>query len=49
LQAYARKEGFPELWIPKSILIVEAIPVLGSGKVDLAATHQLALQVHARL
>lgn len=49
LQAYARKEGFPELWIPKSILIVEAIPVLGSGKVDLAATHKLALQVHARL
>lgn len=47
LQAHARKEGFPELWIPKTILIVEAVPVLGSGKVDLAATQKLALQAHA--
>jgi len=46
LQAHARKEGFPELWIPKTILIVEAVPVLGSGKVDLAATEKLALQSH---
>jgi len=47
LQAHARNEGFPELWIPKAILIVEAVPVLGSGKVDLAATQKLALQSHA--
>jgi acyl-[acyl-carrier-protein]-phospholipid O-acyltransferase/long-chain-fatty-acid--[acyl-carrier-protein] ligase len=47
LHAHARKEGFPELWIPKTILIVEAVPVLGSGKVDLAATEKLALQSHA--
>jgi len=47
LQAHARKEGFPELWIPKAILIVKAVPVLGSGKVDLAATQKLALQAHA--
>ena len=46
LQAHARTEGFPELWIPKSILIVEAVPVLGSGKVDLAATQELARQGH---
>ena len=46
LQAHARKEGFPELWIPKAILIVEAVPVLGSGKVDLAATQRLALRNH---
>jgi acyl-[acyl-carrier-protein]-phospholipid O-acyltransferase/long-chain-fatty-acid--[acyl-carrier-protein] ligase len=47
LQAHARTEGFPELWIPKIILIVEAVPVLGSGKVDMAATQKLALKSHA--
>jgi len=46
-QLHARKEGFPELWIPKAIHIVEAVPLLGSGKVDLAATQKLALQAHA--
>lgn len=44
LLAHARKEGFPELWVPKSLLIVQAIPVLASGKIDLQATHELAAQ-----
>ncbi len=44
LLAHARKEGFPELWVPKSLLVVSAIPVLASGKVDLQATHELANQ-----
>ena len=35
-------EGLPSFWVPKSILVVPAIPVLGSGKVDLAATIELA-------
>ena len=38
----AQAEGFPELWIPRSVLIVGAIPVLGSGKVDFVATQELA-------
>ena len=31
-----REAGVPNLWIPKKICRVEAIPVLGSGKLDLA-------------
>lgn len=42
LLEHARARGFPELWVPKAVLVVAAIPVLGSGKVDLAATRQLA-------
>jgi len=42
LLAHARKEGFPELWVPKTVLIVPEIPVLASGKVDLQAALQLA-------
>jgi acyl-[acyl-carrier-protein]-phospholipid O-acyltransferase/long-chain-fatty-acid--[acyl-carrier-protein] ligase len=47
LLAHARREGFPELWVPKSILIVQAVPVLASGKVDLQATVELARQSSA--
>jgi len=39
--AYARKQGVPELWVPKAILVVEAIPVLGSGKADYGAAQRL--------
>lgn len=42
LLAHARGSGFPELWVPKAVLVVGAIPVLGSGKVDLAAARELA-------
>ncbi len=42
LLEHARSTGFPELWVPKAILVVETIPILGSGKVDLAATRELA-------
>ncbi len=35
--------GMPNLWIPKKIKRVEAIPVLGSGKLDLAACKEMAL------
>lgn len=37
-----RKEGFPALWIPKKMKKVEAVPFLGSGKLDLAKLRQLA-------
>ncbi len=49
LLGHARKTGFPDLWVPKSVLVVSAIPVLGSGKVDVAAAGELARQARALL
>jgi acyl-[acyl-carrier-protein]-phospholipid O-acyltransferase/long-chain-fatty-acid--[acyl-carrier-protein] ligase len=41
LLAYAKAEGVPDLWVPKAILVVDAIPVLGSGKADYGAAQRL--------
>lgn len=41
LLRYAQQQGFPELWVPRAILVVGAIPVLGSGKVDLPTTIEM--------
>ena len=49
LLAHAQKSGVPELWAPRAVLVVGAIPVLGSGKVDLAATLALARQTRPLL
>ncbi|MGE0855387.1 MAG: AMP-binding protein [Hyphomicrobiaceae bacterium] len=49
LIAHARGHGFPELWVPKAIMVVGAIPVLGSGKVDLAATVAMVRQTRPLL
>lgn len=48
LLAHAREQGFPELWVPKAIL-VSAIPVLGSGKTDYAAATEMARRLQAML
>lgn len=39
--------GFPALWVPdpEDFYRVEKIPVLGSGKLDLKALHELAVQL----
>jgi len=42
LTAHAKALGFPELWVPRAILVLEQIPVLGSGKIDYAATQEEA-------
>ncbi len=42
LQKRAKFDGFPELWIPRAVRVVGAIPILGSGKIDYAATAELA-------
>ena len=34
--------GLPNLWIPKIVKRVEAIPVLGTGKLDLQRSKELA-------
>jgi acyl-[acyl-carrier-protein]-phospholipid O-acyltransferase/long-chain-fatty-acid--[acyl-carrier-protein] ligase len=35
--------GVPNLWIPKTIKRIETMPVLASGKLDLARCKELAL------
>jgi acyl-[acyl-carrier-protein]-phospholipid O-acyltransferase/long-chain-fatty-acid--[acyl-carrier-protein] ligase len=44
LRAKLTASGLPNLWIPKKIQRVEAIPVLGSGKLDLKKCKDLALE-----
>src|SRR5688572_7240093 len=45
LRAKLANSGVPNLWIPKTVRRVEAIPVLASGKLDLAGCKKLAEQV----
>jgi acyl-[acyl-carrier-protein]-phospholipid O-acyltransferase / long-chain-fatty-acid--[acyl-carrier-protein] ligase len=49
LAAHAKAQGFPELWVPRAILILEQIPVLGSGKIDYAGTAEEASSKRALL
>jgi acyl-[acyl-carrier-protein]-phospholipid O-acyltransferase/long-chain-fatty-acid--[acyl-carrier-protein] ligase len=35
--------GYPNLWIPRSVVRVGAIPILGTGKLDIAGCKRLAL------
>jgi acyl-[acyl-carrier-protein]-phospholipid O-acyltransferase/long-chain-fatty-acid--[acyl-carrier-protein] ligase len=36
--------GFPNLWIPREVRRVPAIPLLGTGKLDLASCKRLAME-----
>ncbi|RDJ27404.1 2-acylglycerophosphoethanolamine acyltransferase [Bosea caraganae] len=49
LQETAKEQGFPELWVPRAILVTNTIPVLGSGKIDYGATRELALTMRSLL
>ena len=42
LIAAARDEGLPEIFVPRAIVSVDAIPVLGNGKVDYVGVMSLA-------
>lgn len=42
LLIHAKAQGFPELWVPRAMLVVGSIPVLGSGKTDYVATLEMA-------
>ena len=44
LRASLTEAGMPNLWIPKSVRRVDAIPVLASGKLNLARCKELAEQ-----
>jgi acyl-[acyl-carrier-protein]-phospholipid O-acyltransferase/long-chain-fatty-acid--[acyl-carrier-protein] ligase len=43
LRAALSDSGVPNLWIPKTLRRVEAIPVLASGKLDLAGCREMAM------
>jgi acyl-[acyl-carrier-protein]-phospholipid O-acyltransferase/long-chain-fatty-acid--[acyl-carrier-protein] ligase len=45
----AQADGFAELWIPRALLVVESIPVLGSGKTDFVAATTLVEKTRALL
>src|SRR5215469_10227426 len=44
LRSRLHEAGVPNLWIPKQVQRVEAIPVLASGKLDLKKCQALAIQ-----
>ena len=46
-QSFARSKGASDLMIPSDILVLEKIPVLGTGKVDNLAVSKLAQQQFA--
>jgi acyl-[acyl-carrier-protein]-phospholipid O-acyltransferase/long-chain-fatty-acid--[acyl-carrier-protein] ligase len=41
LLAHARARGVPEIMVPRTILTVASLPLLGSGKVDYPAAQRL--------
>ena len=38
---HARNDGVPELYIPRTVRIVDAVPILGTGKIDYASVQAL--------
>jgi len=42
LQAKARELGMPEIAVPRKLVLVEALPLLGTGKIDYQALKRLA-------
>lgn len=49
LLKFAQEEGIPEMWVPKALMVVTAIPVLGSGKVDYPAATEMVRQARPLL
>jgi acyl-[acyl-carrier-protein]-phospholipid O-acyltransferase / long-chain-fatty-acid--[acyl-carrier-protein] ligase len=48
LLAFAKKQGFADLWVPKGILVA-GIPVLGNGKIDHAGTAEMVKNLRPML
>jgi acyl-[acyl-carrier-protein]-phospholipid O-acyltransferase/long-chain-fatty-acid--[acyl-carrier-protein] ligase len=49
LMAHFKAEGASELFLPRAILVVAAIPVLGSGKIDYNGSADLARTMRAMI
>jgi acyl-[acyl-carrier-protein]-phospholipid O-acyltransferase/long-chain-fatty-acid--[acyl-carrier-protein] ligase len=45
LQQIAKKMGYPEISIPKKIVFLESIPILGTGKTDYATLKMMASEI----
>ena len=43
LLAAAREAGVPEMFVPRAIVKVDALPILGTGKIDYVTAGRLAL------
>ena len=48
LLQHAKEQGFPELWVPRGILVA-GIPVLGNGKIDYAGTAEMVKNLRPML
>jgi acyl-[acyl-carrier-protein]-phospholipid O-acyltransferase/long-chain-fatty-acid--[acyl-carrier-protein] ligase len=46
LRSRLLEAGLPNLWIPRIVLRVDKIPMLGTGKIDLKACRQLAIALN---
>lgn len=42
LLAWAQSHGVPEIAVPKKLVVVDALPILGTGKMDYVAVRRLA-------
>ena len=45
--AFARTRGATELMFPAQVVVVEEIPLLGSGKIDYPAVGRMAVEMAA--
>lgn len=45
LRSRLLEAGLPNLWVPRIIFLVEKIPVLGTGKIDLQGSRDLAIRL----
>jgi acyl-[acyl-carrier-protein]-phospholipid O-acyltransferase/long-chain-fatty-acid--[acyl-carrier-protein] ligase len=45
LAAAAREAGLPEMFVPRLILPVPTVPILGTGKIDYVSASRLATEL----
>jgi acyl-[acyl-carrier-protein]-phospholipid O-acyltransferase/long-chain-fatty-acid--[acyl-carrier-protein] ligase len=45
IAAAAREAGLPEIFVPRSIVPVAQVPILGTGKIDYVQSSQLASEL----